>query len=215
MAGRGLEFRVLQLLDGAERAGIAPMSLLAFHGYVYLSNVLSPVWEFDPPDGKVLKRRGGPFYPDVQDALDTLVVRGLIEVSNLTYAEDGAGRWRLEASYATCMTDDCRQVFEAMYVFRDEVVKARYLRELAFGIADIGVPEFEKAVQEDLVYSEPGYGPGAVIDFAEWKRRNRSAAAATALGSVRENLKLTPGEKVTIYVRFLERELEAADNVAG
>ena len=65
--------RLLLLLDGSERAGLAPINVRRLHTYAYLSNVLAPVWNTRVFDGSLLKRRGGPFYPALQHDLDRLV----------------------------------------------------------------------------------------------------------------------------------------------
>ena len=59
------QMRLLLLLDGSERAGIAPIRLRLLHTYAYLSNVLAPVWNASILDGRLLKMRGGPFLPPI------------------------------------------------------------------------------------------------------------------------------------------------------
>ena len=83
--------RVLLLLDSAEQAGIAPLPSPRLHAFAYLADVLSPVWKLVPFDGKVYKSEGGPRYPDLQDELDSLVVLGLVQVSNLVYEPSAGG----------------------------------------------------------------------------------------------------------------------------
>ena len=55
------QLRIFALLRGAEAAGISPVPILQLHAFAYLSNVLAPVWRLGALDGKLLKRRGGPF----------------------------------------------------------------------------------------------------------------------------------------------------------
>ena len=88
--------RLLMLLDGAERAGIAPIRLRHLHTYAYLSNVLAPVWNTRVFDGRLLKRRGGPFYPSLQHDLDRLVGLGLVIITNLGHIIDEDNQCRLE-----------------------------------------------------------------------------------------------------------------------
>ena len=91
--------RVLLLLDAAEQVGIAPLPSARLHAFAYLADVLSPVWDLVPFDGKVYKSEGGPHYPDLQDELDCLVVLGLVQVSNLRYFPTGDGGARITGSY--------------------------------------------------------------------------------------------------------------------
>src|SRR5207248_10656921 len=54
--------RLIQMLDAAERLGIAPLRAARLHGFAYLADVLSPVWHLPAFDGKILKIEGGPHY---------------------------------------------------------------------------------------------------------------------------------------------------------
>src|SRR2546422_4375809 len=64
--------RLIALLHAAEGAGLVPLRITRLHSFAYLSNVLAPVWDMAALDGKILKRRGGPFYPNMQRDLDRL-----------------------------------------------------------------------------------------------------------------------------------------------
>ena len=75
--------RVVRLLEAAERAGITPIPARRLHAYAYLADVLSPVWDLQPFDGKVLKVKHGPHYPDLQREVDRLVVMGLVTAFRL------------------------------------------------------------------------------------------------------------------------------------
>lgn len=91
--------RVLLLLDAVEQVGIAPLPSPRLHAFAYLADVLSPVWDLVPFDGKVYKSDGGPHYPDLQDELDCLVVMGLVQVTDLRYLPTGDGGARVTGSY--------------------------------------------------------------------------------------------------------------------
>src|ERR1700684_838664 len=82
--------RVIQLLDAAERASITPIRAARLHAFAYLADVLSPVWDLPPFDGKILKTEGGPHYPDLQREMDRLVILGLLQISDMTYIERGS-----------------------------------------------------------------------------------------------------------------------------
>ena len=91
--------RLVVLLDAAENAGLVPLRIIRLHAFAYLSNVLAPVWDMPALDGKLLKRRGGPFYPAMQRDLDRLVGMGVVVITGLDHVRDDDGRWRLEGSY--------------------------------------------------------------------------------------------------------------------
>src|SRR5712692_8501575 len=92
--------RVIQLLEAAERAGITPIPARRLHAYAYLADVLSPVWDLQPFDGKVLKVKHGPHYPDLQRELDRLVVLGLVSASRLRYVARAKSGPLVDADYA-------------------------------------------------------------------------------------------------------------------
>ena len=96
--------RILLLLRGARNAGLYPISILALHAYAYFSNVLAPVWDMPTLDGKILKRKGGPFYPVLQTDLDRLVGMGMVQISDVAHVRDSEGKWRLEGQYALNMS---------------------------------------------------------------------------------------------------------------
>src|SRR5437762_5002289 len=74
--------RIILMLDAAERLSITPLRAIRLHAFAYLSDVLSPVWQLPSFDGKILKIDGGPYYPDLQQDIDRLVVLGLVRVSD-------------------------------------------------------------------------------------------------------------------------------------
>ena len=92
-ADLGRRVWLLLLLDGAERAGIAPLAEMRLHRLVFLANVLAPVYDLPVEDGKVVKYRRGPFYPDVQWDLDRLAVSGLADISEIRHIKDEHGWW--------------------------------------------------------------------------------------------------------------------------
>ena len=94
------QVRLLMLLDGADLAGIAPLRVNRLHTYAYLSNVLAPVWDARVFDGRLLKQKGGPFYPELQHDLDRLVGSGLVVITGLGHKLDEGDRWRLDGSFA-------------------------------------------------------------------------------------------------------------------
>ena len=87
--------RVLQLVEVAEHAGIAPIHSRKLHAFAYLADVLSPVWDLPAFDGKVLKVEGGPHYPDLQREMDRLVVLGLLNITDIEYVGRGANGARM------------------------------------------------------------------------------------------------------------------------
>jgi len=97
---RKQDLRVIALLDSIARASISPAPLRVIHELAYLSNVLAPVFDLTPSNGSLLKRRGGPYYPVLQQSLDHLIGRGMILVSDPRYVYvPEESRYRLDAYY--------------------------------------------------------------------------------------------------------------------
>src|SRR5262245_44483107 len=92
--------RVLVLLDALARTGVVPTGVRALHELAYLANVLSPVFDLTPFDAKLLKRPSGPYYPELQQAIDRMVGRALVDALAVGYRfveEDK--RYHVVASY--------------------------------------------------------------------------------------------------------------------
>ncbi|GAI23749.1 unnamed protein product, partial [marine sediment metagenome] len=169
--------RLIMLLHASESAGLAPIGILQLHSLAYLSNVLSPVWELRPLDGKVMKRRGGPFYPALQHDLDGLVSQGLVLITNLGYERDDYGRWRLDGA------------FHLNHNFADAVIRqyrnyeaeyhlATFIDELAFAFSALSEEDLQSVASEDATYADQLTSFGNVVDFGEWQTLNYSANAA-------------------------------------
>ena len=203
--------RIVTLLDAANHAGMTPMPILRFHAVAYLANVLAPVWELNAHDGKLLKRRGGPFYPGLQKDLDRLTGMGLVHLTRLRHEEEAPGRWRLEGFYdlnyrfAAPVLECLRTISE------DERLTHAYIGELLLALSSLSDDDLDTAMQEDATYSDPQVTEGNVIDFAEWSDRNWTASAAEHFRDILPSGdRTTPGEKLHLYVAHLHRRLHGA-----
>ncbi len=203
--------RIVTLLDAANNAGMTPMPILRFHTVAYLANVLAPVWQLHAHDGKLLKRRGGPFYPALQKDLDRLTGMGLVRLTRLCHEEETPGRWRLEGSYdlnyrfAAPVLDRLRTISE------DERRTLAYIGELLLALSSLSDADLDAAMQEDATYSDPQVTEGNVIDFSEWSDRNWTANAAERFEDfLPSGDRTTPGEKLHLYLAHLHRRLHGA-----
>ena len=150
---------MLLLLDAAEQVGIAPLPSARLHAFAYLADVLSPVWDLVPFDGKVYKADGGPRYPDLQAEIDSLVVLGLIQVRDLVY-EPRADGARIVGSYGLNFGSEhlewilralgARSADEA--IDPDDRSSHAYLVELAGALATLPDDEIESATRVDVTY---------------------------------------------------------------
>ena len=199
--------RLVSLLHAAEEAGLTPLPVLRLHTLAYLSNVLAPVWDLPVLEGKVLKRRGGPFYPALQHDLDRLVGMGMAVISGLGHRIDEDDAWRLEGSYEL-NPELANDVLSCLREFEDENGLLAFFEELAFAVSCLSDREFDKAMTEDATYSDPLTGIGNVVDFAEWRKNNHSANAAQRFEEAfPQGLRATPGEKLHLYVRHIHARI--------
>jgi hypothetical protein len=224
-AGEALRqrIRVIQLLEAAERAGIAPVPARRLHAYAYLADVLSPVWNLQSFDGKVLKIKEGPHYPDLQRELDRLVILGLVTVSRLQYVASVQGGPVVHADYAINFESPflnpllaaigARGVKQCLDP-RDHEIHA-FLVELACAFATLPDDQINSAASVDATYADDRIDYSNVVDFGEWstnlRRDNLSLAAAERFHKFlpgREQL--SAGEKLYLYASFLGRRMHGA-----
>jgi len=197
--------RLVMLLDAAEQAGLLPLSLVRLHAFAYLSNVLAPVWRLAPLDGKLLKRRGGPFYPDLQRDLDRLVGTGVVAIAELRYVADADDRWRVDGS---CRLNpaSAAPILEAVARYDDERRLLAFIQELAYALSALGDAELDRLFTEDATYTDP-----LVIDFAEWRDSNHTADVANYFDRLLPGgIQPTMGEKLHLYARHLHRRFAGA-----
>jgi hypothetical protein len=202
--------RLILLLDACEAADLCPIPVMRFHALIFMSNVISPIWSLDSYDGKVLKRKGGPFYPELQRELDFLIGLGLVTIHDVGHAQTD-GRWRLEGSFGLNFSAT-RTLLERAANFRAEREVVQFVRRLAFSVARLDLP-LEQLVAFDATWSDMRTGVGDVIDFSEWRRANYTAYTVKSVNAVLPNgITGTKGDNLQIYMRYLERRAHAASN---
>ena len=211
--------RLLLLLDAAEKAGVAPLPSARFHALAYLADVLSPVWDLDPFDGKVYKSDGGPRYPDLQREIDALVVLGLVQVSDLSYEATADAGARVVGHYALNFdSPHLGPILDALgagspdtAVVPADVDAHAYLRELASAMSTLPDDQIESATAVDATYGL-GAQPHDVVDFAEWVQDRWQAnptwrTAERFKDFLPAESKLLSGEKLYLYAAYLGRAM--------
>jgi len=213
--------RVLLLLDAVEQVGIAPLPSPRLHAFAYLADVLSPVWDLVPFDGKVYKSDGGPHYPDLQDELDCLVVMGLVQVTDLRYLPTGDGGARVTGSYGLDFASAHLEMIlgalgartpEAAIDPADRNLHA-FLVELAGALATLPDEQIESAAGIDATY-QATTETHSVVDFAELVGDRRTAnpswrAAEHFRAFLPKDSRMLPGEKLYLYAAYLGRAMHA------
>lgn len=195
--------RLILLLRAAENAGLTPLPILHLHTLAYMSDVLSPVWEVPVFEGKVLKRRGSPFYISLQRDLDRLVGMGVVLVSSISHVLDEDGRWRLEGSYRL-HRPFADPILKEVAAYEDEWALASFIQELAYALSALGRDDLTRATSEDATYADPVVDVGNVVDFAEWDQVNCAANAARRFEQILPGgARATRAEMLHLYVRHL------------
>ena len=200
----GRQVRLLMLLDGAERAGLAPIRLRRLHTYAYLSNVLAPVWNSRVFDGRILKRRGGPFYPALQHDLDHLVGLGLVLISDLGHVIDEDNQYRLDGAFSL-NRDLAGEALKIIGGVPQFVEIQTFFLEIAYAVSALSDSQFDSVPSEDPTYSDSSVAFENVVDFAEWRKLNYSANATRHFASWSEQA--TRAELLHLYVRHLRRRI--------
>lgn len=195
--------RLVLLLDACEAADLTPIPLMRFHALAFLANVLSPVWSIESYDGKILKRKEGPFYPELQRELDLLVGLGLVSICNVgTHADNGVNR--LHGAFSL-NSQRCEDLLSTASTFHSESTLRTFFRRLTFASSRLRA-QLESVVGSDATWSDPRTGTGDIVDFSEWSRANYSAYAALAFDSVAKAPKSSIANKLQLYLRFLEKK---------
>lgn len=199
--------RILMLLDAADYAVISPIAIGRFHALVFLADVLSPIYHLVPLAGHTLKRRAGPYFPDLQWEIDRLIGVSLVcphKVRPVTELQGShvSAAISLERGRASALLN----VVYSEAEFRSQRL---FFRELAGALSNIDDDDLDAAMRLDVTWGA-GHA-GAIIDYGDWHPANYSAWSADRI----EKLAvahlgdggggLTPAAKISLYVRYLRR----------
>lgn len=211
LAGSGLHVRrrvrLIMLLDAADYAMISPITTSRFHAFAYLADVLSPIYDLSALSGVILKRRVGPYFPELQWELDRLIGLGLVEVTELRPVVEIANAY-LDASYSL-RRQVAEPILQIVYDDPDFVALRDFFRELAGALGTVPESDLDTTTQADVTW-ETAHA-GTVIDYAEWRARNYSKLSAERIEELaqerfgQKGLELSPGAKVNLYVQYLRR----------
>lgn len=203
--------RLLMLLDAADYAVIAPIETSRLHAFAFLADVLSPIYDLSALSGRILKRRVGPYFPQLQWELDRLVGLGLVEISELKPVVEVShayldASFNLQRRYAEPILEIALED-PAFGELRD------FLRELAGALAGVLDSDLDATTQADVTW-DSGHS-GTVIDYAEWRAKNYSQLSAERIEELvssrfgNAGLALSPGAKINLYVQYLRRAANA------
>lgn len=198
--------RVLALLDALSRASIFEVPLRVMHELAYLSNVLAPVFELAPFSASLLKRQGGPYYPELQETIDALVGRGLVLASGIRYvhvAEEK--RYRLQANYRVNQAL-ARATIEAYKQVYADTGEPFFIEELCAAYSLLSDQELGQAFQFDARYADGDVDNNEVIDFGQWADPAKTNFSRNAALSFRPGESLQPAERIFMYIEHVQRK---------
>lgn len=195
------QVRILVLLESCEAAGLVPVPVERLHLLAYLANALAPVWNMAPMDGSLLKKRHGPYYPELQSDVDRMIGRGLVRVIELGHWQDERGAWRVTGSFSLNQTL-ARPALEAARAVQHPDAASAFIRELVFAVSALHLDFTEGLAHIDATYADPLISIGNVIDFGEWRDVNYSANAARHFLDFLPGQLGTPAELTHMYFRL-------------
>lgn len=203
-SGTARTVRVLSLLDALAATGLAPSSSRALHELAYLANVLAPVFDLPPLDAVLLKRKSGPYYPELQRTIDRLVGHGLVEALEPHYELDEMEqRYRMVASYRLCRAVATPALERYRAICESE---SHFLDELAAAYSALTDDEQGYAALGDARYGDASVDENNVIDFGQWasagQNFSRNAAMSFAFGH-----NLLPAERLYMYLDHLQHKV--------
>ena len=193
----------LLLLHAATRAGLTPVSPQLFHRLMFLSSALGGLYSMASPIEFVLKRSRGPFYPQTQFVLETLVVHGLAHLHNLQWVRNNS---EIQMLGVFSLTDSGRSQIS---LWRAESTWARrltdYLMDICSGVAALEDGREIPAADRDLTYDQRWAKAGAVIAFRHPGARLSELAATGIAELIPNELRPSSQGQLRLYLRYLER----------
>ncbi|WP_323123233.1 hypothetical protein [Burkholderia alba] len=197
--------RVLALLDALYRASIFEASLRTVHELAYLSNVLAPVFELAPFSASLLKRQGGPYYPELQEAIDVLVGRGMVLASDIRYAFIAEEkRYRLQANYRL-NNDLARNALDTYKQVYADTGEPFFIEELCAAYSMLSDNELGQTFRFDARYADTDVDNNEVIDFGQWADPAKTNFSRNAALSFRPGEALQPAERLFMYIEHVQR----------
>lgn len=202
--------RVLALLDALAEASIFYAPLRVVHELAYLSNVLAPVFDLSPLSASLLKRQGGPYYPELQDTIDALVGRGMVLASGIRYERvPEENRYALRAKYRIHRTlaGPALSAYHALYADTGEPF---FIAELCAAYAMLADQQLGRAFLFDARYSDRDVDQNEVIDFGQWSNPVSTNFSRNAAMSFRPGESLQPAERIFMYIEHVQRKAARA-----
>lgn len=196
--------RVLALLDSLARAGIEPVPLRVLHELAYLANVLAPVFDLVPFSASLLKRANGPYYPELQVTVDSMVGKCMVDVTDIQCMQDeDDGGHRLDAHYRLNyeLSRASIEAYREVYAGSSELF---FIDELAAAYSMLSDEQMGHAAREDARYGDDHVDTNDVIDFGQWNNARQANFSTNAALSFRPGKNLAPAERLYMYMAHMQ-----------
>lgn len=206
LEARKRPIRVLALLDALADASIFEAPLRVVHELAYLSNVLAPVFDLSPFSASLLKRQGGPYYPELQETIDLLVGRGMVLASGIRYEPvPEEKRYRPHANYRInrSLADHALSAYYEVY---SDTGEPFFLGELCAAYGMLADQELGQAFRFDARYADKDVDNNEVIDFGQWTNATSANFSRNAAMSFRPGESLQPAERIFMYIEHVQRK---------
>ncbi|WP_298687622.1 hypothetical protein [uncultured Sphingomonas sp.] len=185
------------MLEQAGRLGLAPVSQERLHLLLFYCAVLTPVHGMDQPVPKILKHRDRPFYPEAQDEVVALVVRGFVA----TETRDGVADLGWDAN-GYWITDDGVRVADRLRATSWGRATARFVRDLVIGFAELDPDDADDIVQQDALFRDDRLRRGDIRNIVT---DNQAANTARQVADYEvDGLRPDARDSIALYFEFLQ-----------
>lgn len=195
---QALQLRAIMLLYSSQLAGIYPLPQNIFHNLAFYLNTLSRVFNIKALDGKILKLKTGPYYPDLQKQLDYLICAGYVKI---TFDNNH----NKKISYS--INEDLAKDIISQYDIIDETDEFDFIQNVVFAFSELENDEISASNKIDATYADFSVGYGHVIDFDEWSTNNPTFNVTNFFENSNSSFHLTKTVKIKLYTRQLQHYL--------
>ncbi len=141
---------ILMLFEASENYGYSPLDMTILHRVVYLANVICPIYKIIMPDSYTIKNMRGPYFPNVQRDVNSLIIKGLLTPNNIKPYKDEHGFW-LDGEFRISVTG--LKVFKNITQNSSINRISLFLREFIRSINDLSREELIKLAESEIHYN--------------------------------------------------------------
>lgn len=190
------------LLEELARQGLSPVSQQRMHLLMFFAAVLTPVRGLEQPVPKILRHRDKPFYPEGQDELIRLAMRGLVETPTRSSIRDDG--WDT-GTYA--ITEDGVRVADELRKTAWGAETASFVRDLVGSFSELDPKDADEIIGQDEIFGENALRRGEIQNI---KEDNPALAAAREVADYEvEGLRPSPRDSIALYFEYLSAKRAA------